>query len=70
MANDEQTGAETQGEASREAVAETRGAIGATATLTRTLSEADLALFALVMGDVDVTAQAPLLPLAASAALA
>jgi len=47
VANDEQAGAAAQ------------GAIGATVTLTRTLSEADLALFALVMGEVDVTTQAP-----------
>ena len=37
-----------------------RGVIGATARLTRILSEADLALFALVMGEVDVT-QPPLM---------
>ena len=39
---------------------ETHGGVGATTTLTRSLSEADLALFALVMGAADLATDARL----------
>jgi acyl dehydratase len=61
VANDDETRAETHGdEAAGEAVGAAVGVVGATTTLTRALSEADLALFALVMGEADLATDARL----------
>ena len=53
VANDWETGADTR-------IGETAGAFSATKTITRALSEADLALFALVMGEADLDGEARL----------
>lgn len=53
MVNDWETVEETHAD-------DAAGAIGATKTLTRALSEADLALFALVMGDAELDGEAHL----------
>ena len=53
MVNDQDTGADTR-------VDETASAVGATKTITRALTEADLALFALVMGEAELDGEARL----------
>jgi acyl dehydratase len=65
VANDDETRGETRGESHGDeapgaAVREVVGVVGATTTLTRSLSEADLALFALVMGAADLATDARL----------
>jgi acyl dehydratase len=61
VANDDETRDEAhEGTAAGETTGAAVGVVGATTTLTRSLSEADLALFALVMGEANLATDARL----------